>query len=117
MTGLFDLLNNMKESETSLASAKQFVENEIRTERITKDDIFWDFDEARKLGHDHDIRMDIFNQASDVTMEKIRVFFSENIQDRNYTIMLLGDVDEIDKDMLAEFGQVEYLTLEDVFGY
>ena len=35
----------------------------------------------------------------------------------DYTILVLGNKDELNINALKEYGEVKFLTLEDVFGY
>ena len=35
----------------------------------------------------------------------------------DYTILVLGNKDELNIDALKEYGDVKFLSLEDVFGY
>ena len=66
---------------------------------------------------DKDYRQDIYTQVPEMTMDDLRVFFDEYIKDKKYTILVLGDVNKLDFDVLKSYGIVKQLSLEEVFGY
>lgn len=117
MTGITELLNAMPESDVLLASSKDAVMKKIQTERITKSRILFEYERARKLGLQHDMRQDIFDNIPHLHMKDVKSFHERHFKDNHYTILVLGDTDEIDIHALSEFGDVKLLTLEDIFGY
>ena len=50
-------------------------------------------------------------------MDDLQAFHNEHISGNEYTILVLGNKEELDIDALEEYGEVKFLTLEDVFGY
>ncbi len=117
MTGITELLNNMPESEVLLASSKDAVMKRIQTERITKSRILFEYERARKLGIQHDMRKDIFDNVPHLHMQDVKSFHEKYFKNNHYTILVLGNTDKIDLHALSEFGAVKLLTLEDIFGY
>jgi predicted Zn-dependent peptidase len=117
MVGLFELLNNMPVSENTFNSAKESVVQKINTERITKAGILNSYLAAQKLGVDHDLRKDVYEKAIQMSIGDIQKFQLENIKNSKYTILVLGDVNKLDKNVLEKYGSVETLSLEEIFGY
>jgi predicted Zn-dependent peptidase len=117
MTGLFQLLNDMPESEITYNSAKDNLIQKFNTERVTKTGVLNSYLSAQKLGLDHDIRKDIYDKASTLTLDDIKKFQADNIKDSKYTILVLGDKSKLDIATLQKYGTVKYLTLEEIFGY
>jgi predicted Zn-dependent peptidase len=117
MKGMFDLLNNMPESEKSLNSAKVAILKQIRTERITKSDILFGYLNSEKMGIDHDIRIDIYNKVPGMNMSDLKDFQSKLIKNRKYCILVLGKKDKLDITTLQKYGKIEYLDLKTIFGY
>jgi len=117
MAGMFELLNDMPESELSFNAAKESVEQKIRTERITKSNILLSYERNRKLGIDYDYRKDIFEQAPQLTLPDIKAFHNKYMKDKKYNIMVLGDKESLDLKTLEKYGKVTFLSLNDVFGY
>jgi len=114
MTGLF---NNMPESEKALNSSKDAIINKIRTERITKAQVLFNYISAKKFGLAYDIRKDVFAKVPAMTFADLKAFQQKYIKDKNFTIMVMGKQPEMDVKTLSTYGQVKSLELKDVFGY
>ena len=114
---MFALFNNMPEAENNFESAREGLLNKIRTERITKLGLISSYLEARKMGYDHDIRKDVFEQAPKITFADLKKFDINYLKDKKFNIMVLGNTEKLDKKVLESYGPVTILKLEDVFGY
>ncbi len=117
MIGMNDLLTNMPEAESNMKNAKESIEQKIRTERFTKSMVIDEYLRAKKLGLDYDIRKDLFDVVENFDMTNLKDFHDSYIAKGDRVIIVLGKKDELDLNVLANYGEVEYLTLEDVFGY
>ena len=117
LAGLMEFLNDMPASDITYNSAKDNLIQKINTERITKAGILMSYLAAQKLGIDYDIRRDVYNKVQSMSIEDIKKFQNENVKDSKYTILVLGDKNKLDIKTLEKYGKVEYLTLEEVFGY
>ena len=117
MIGMNELLNDLPKVDANLENAKDAVIQKIRTERITKDDILFSYESAKRLGYQYDMRKDIFNNIENYSMEDIVSFHNNHMSGNDYTILVLGSKDELDVEALRQYGPVKFLSLEDVFGY
>ncbi len=117
LNGLNDLLNNMPESEKSFKLAKESVIQKLRTERITKAGVLWNYENAKKMGLDYDIRRDVFNKVPTLTFKDVKEFQEKTLKNKPHTFLILGDKKDIDFNALSKYGKVTYLTLEEIFGY
>lgn len=117
IAGLYELLVNLPSSEITFNSAKENLRQKLNTERITRGGILNSYLAAQKLGLDHDIRKDVYEKFSSISIDDIQKFQSENVKDSKYTILVLGDKNKLDIKTLEKYGNVKYLTLEEVFGY
>ena len=117
MTGMNDLLINMPEAESNMNNAKESIEQKIRTERFTKSRIIDEYLRAKKLGINYDIRKDLYDVVETFDMNTLKGFHDAYIAQGTRVIIVLGKKEDIDLDILANYGEVEHLTLEDVFGY
>lgn len=117
MIGMNELLNELPQVDANLENAKDAVIQKIRTERITKDNVLFSFESAKRLGYEYDMRQDIFNNIDDYSMEEIVSFHNNHMSGNDYTILVLGSKDELDLEALRQYGPVKFLSLEDVFGY
>ena len=117
MNSMFDILNNMPESEINFDAAKSSLLNQIQTTRITKTSILFSMLNAKKLGLDFDIRKEIYDEVPKLTMKDVADFQKENVKGRKYTILVLGDKEKVNMDVLAKYGNVKTLDVKEIFGY
>ena len=50
-------------------------------------------------------------------MNDIKSFHNEFISGNEYTILVLGNKKDLDLNALKEYGEIKFLSLEEVFGY
>lgn len=117
MKGLSALLNDMPKADGSYYSAKESVLQEMRTQRITKGDILFNYLGAQDLQLSTDIRKDIFEKVQGYTFDDIKKFQETNIKGQPTTILVLGKKDNLDMKVLEKYGTVKVLTLSEIFGY
>lgn len=117
MAGMMSLLNNVPKSDISFGAAKEAILQNIRTERINKADILFDYLHAEKFGLKTDIRKDIYARVATMTYDDVKKFQDEKIKNKPASILVLGKKDLLDIKTLEKYGTVKYLTLKDVFGY
>ncbi len=117
MSGMSNLLNNMPESERSFNTAREAIEEKIRTERITKSSILFNYERARKLGYGYDIRKDVFSQVQKMKFDDLKSFQEKYLKDKNYHVLVLGNRNQLDMSTLEQYGEVHFLALEEIFGY
>jgi len=115
--GMYDLLNNMPASEKNFNNAKDAVVEKIRTERITKSAILFNYEKAKKMGLTYDIRKDVYEKAPKLSLDDIKAFQQKYLKDKNYTLLILGKKENLNMDALKKYGDIYYLTLKDIFGY
>jgi len=117
MKGMFELMNDLPKSDVTFNTSKNSIIQQIETERITNANILFNYLNAQKLELNEDIRKQIYDNVSNLTFEDIKTFHNQNVKDSKYTIMVLGNRDKLDMETLQKYGKVEFLTLDDIFGY
>jgi predicted Zn-dependent peptidase len=117
MKGLSDLLNDMPKAEASFNAAKESVIQEMRTQRITKADVLFNYLEAEELGNAVDIRKEIFDKIPTLNFESVKNFHITKIKGKPTTVLVLGKKDNLDLKVLEKYGTVKFLSLKEVFGY
>lgn len=111
------MLMNMPVSVESFNLSKENVLNRIRTRRITKENVLWNYDYYKRLGVDHDLNKDIFEQVPTMTMEDLQKFQENYIKGKKYNYCILGNEKEVDMKLISGLGKMHRLTLEELFGY
>ncbi|MBT6013209.1 MAG: insulinase family protein [Flavobacteriales bacterium] len=117
MDGMLELLSIMPVAETNMENAREGIVQKIRTERLTKSQVLSEFEKANKMGIDYDIRKDVYSQVQDFTMNDLQNFHQSHINTENKVIMILGSKDELDLESIKKYGEIKFLSLEEVFGY
>lgn len=117
MKGLSDLLNEMPKAESSFSASKEMILQEMRTQRINRAQILFNYLEAQELGLKGDIRKDIYEKVQQYSFDDIRQFHESYIKGKPATVLVLGKKQSLDTNVLASFGKVKFLTLEELFGY
>lgn len=117
MKAMQKLLVDFPKSEGGFEVAKNSILNQIESERITKANILFNYESARKRGLNYDIRKDIYDQTQKFTLDDVVKFQKEYVQGKNYNVVLIGNKEKINFKELAPYGKVQELTLDEIFGY
>ena len=117
MLGISELLDEMPEAESNMRNAQEAIEQQIRTERITKSKVLSEYEKASKLGIHHDIRKDLYEAVKNFDMSTLKEFHNSHISNGTRVVLVLGPKDNLDLNTLKQFGEIQHLTLEEVFGY
>ncbi|MCR9183059.1 MAG: insulinase family protein, partial [Flavobacteriaceae bacterium] len=114
---MMELMNNMPEAQEQFNNAKDATLKQIAAERITKTNIFWSYERLNRQGIDYDIREEMYNTIQDMTLADLKSFFDENIKDGNYTVMVIGNKNDVDMNVLRKMGTVEEIDLDYLFNF
>jgi len=117
MNAMMGLMDDMPLSELSFNIAKESILSKLESERITKSSILWNYERAKNLGLDYDIRKNIYSKIPDLTIDDLGAFFYSKIKSRNSVTVLMGDRNKIDFGDLEKYGKITELSLENIFGY
>lgn len=112
-----EIINDMPESQRSFDLAKEGLDARLRTDRIIKDNIAWNYINALDMGDDHDTRREVFEALPGMTLEDVVKFQKDKVKGRTYYYCILGDIEDLDMDSLSKLGKVVVLTPEQIFGY
>lgn len=113
-----ELYNDMPQSEKGLELAKISLISDLRTSRDQKTDKIFRYLTDKKYGYTEDSRKVMYEAIPGITMEDIVKFQAEKIKGHPQTYIILGKESDFDFDLLErEFGKVEKLTTEEIFGY
>ncbi|MNW07083.1 hypothetical protein D3C71_2036190 [compost metagenome] len=91
--------------------------NVIETDRISKDGIIASYFANKKLGIDHDGRIDEYNELKPLTFTDIKAFHTNNVANKPYNYCIVASEKKVKLEDMQKFGTVNKLTLEQIFGY
>lgn len=117
LNGLFALLNEMPKSQSSFDAAKESILQEIRTQRITKAAILFDYVAAKDLGNTIDMRKPVFEKVQNLGFDDIKAFHESLIKNKATTLLVLAKKENLDLKVLEKYGEVKFLSLTELFGY
>jgi len=117
LKAFFELMDNMPDAEKSFDLAKSSILQSMRTERVTKSDILFNYESAKRLGLDYDIRQDIYKQIPELKFADVKAFQEKYVKGKPQVILVLGPEKSLDFKMLKKYGKVKKLKLKEVFGY
>jgi predicted Zn-dependent peptidase len=112
-----ELFNEMPQSELAFESAKEALRTQIATSRITKMNIIWRYLSNQKLCIDYDMRKQLYDAIPTFSINDIATFNKEYIKEKPKTYLVLSKEEETDFEALEKYGEVQKLTLEEIFGY
>lgn len=112
-----DIINNMPESEAAFSIAKESLIARLRTQRKTGAEVLYDYIECRDLGLKEPTDKAMFETVQNLTLEDVKATQAEWVKNRNYSYGILGDIKDLDVDYLKTLGNVEVVSLSDIFGY
>jgi predicted Zn-dependent peptidase len=117
LDGISALMEELPKSPELFSSAKNGILQKIRTERLTKSEILFAYEEAGKLGISHDIRKDIYEKAASMDLKDVDLFHAAHFRNKNHIMLVLGKRKNLDMDVLKKYGEVTFLSLDQIFGY
>lgn len=112
-----EILNNMPQSEAAFQIAKDAVIKQIASQRTTKFSVLNAYLMAKRLGLDYDLNEKTYNALPSLRLQDIVDFEKQNMANKPYRYIILGDEKELDIKALEHIAPIRRLTLEEVFGY
>ncbi|HPS84505.1 MAG TPA: insulinase family protein, partial [Bacteroidales bacterium] len=112
-----ELMNAMPESENAFNLAKDGIVKQIRTDRTTRDDILWKYEDYKKIGVKQDLNKETFEKVPSMTMDDLKKFQAAYLKDKPHTFLILGDRKSLPLKMLKKYGKVKEVKIETLFGY
>lgn len=117
ITAMNELISDLPVSESGFALSKASVINRLETSRITNDGIIRAYFADKKLGYASDSRKAQYETMQSLTLDEIRNFHKQKLSGRPYNYCVLGAEKNVNHNTLKKYGEVNELTLEQIFGY
>jgi predicted Zn-dependent peptidase len=117
MKAMMGLIQDFPRSENGFEVARNSLMNQLESERITKTNILFNYETAKRRGLDHDVRKDVYEQIQNMTIEDVSKFQEDFIKGRKFNVVLVGDQKKLNLKDLQKYGAVKELTLDELFGY
>ena len=111
------IINDMPVSQPAFDVAKSAIITRLCSSRLTGDAVLWDYRAARELGLDEPLDKTLYGKVQGLTLDDVISIQEQWVKGRTYDYAVLGRIDDLDMDYLKTLGDVEVLSLEDIFGY
>ncbi|MBM6499043.1 M16 family metallopeptidase [Flavobacterium macrobrachii] len=111
------LLSEMPKIEKQFDNAKESSLKQMASSRIIKANIYFNQLNLKKLGIDYDIRKDIYKSIQGLTLKTTDDFFNKEVKTKKYNTAIIGKKESLDFEALKKLGQIEEVTLDEIFNY
>ena len=112
-----ELLNDLPSVENNMLNARSELKKDIETQRITQDDIIYNYIAAEKRGLDYDIRKTVYENADKLTYADLKKFHDDNMANKPYDYCVVASAKKVNMDDMQKIGTVKTIALADIFGY
>lgn len=117
LEGIGALMQELPRSPELFTSAKEGILQKIATERLTRTEVLFNHEEAKRLGLDHDIRKDIYSQVPAFSLDDLERFHRNHFREKKQVLLVLGKRENLDMETLSRYGKVKELSIDEIFGY
>ena len=111
------IINDMPVSQPAFDIAKQSIIARLCSSRTVGEAVLWNYRAMRELGLDEPIEKMLYDKVQGLTLDDVISTQEQWVKGRTYDYAVLGRIDDLDTDYLETLGDVEVLSLEDIFGY
>ena len=111
------VVEDMPEVEEKFDSSKKSALKKIAAQRITKSNIFWNYERLKRRGIDYDIRKDMYESIQNMTLQDLSTFFDQNVKQGEYTALVIGKKSDLDLNALKKMGDVKEMDIDYLFNY
>jgi predicted Zn-dependent peptidase len=111
------LLTTMPESEKGVIDAKNNMRKSIETERITQDDILFNYLAAQRLGLNYDARKETFDSLDKLNFAQINAFHDEALKGKPYAYCIVASEKRVSDADLKKYGELIKPDMKTLFGY
>jgi len=111
------ILNDMPQSDNGLQVAKDGLLKRLASIRATKFALINKWLQAQDLGIDYDLNKVIYEKVPALTMQDIADFARQQIANKTYRYIILGNEHDLDMKALGEIGPIRRVSTTEIFGY
>lgn len=111
------LLKTLPIESTAVENSKNTLISNLNAERIQREDYISRYLRNKKRGFTHDIRKDTYQKLQQVKASNLQAIHQQYLSGQPYTYLVIGAKDKVDMKYLSQYGEVEEISLEEIFGY
>lgn len=114
---LLEIIENMPVIPSQIETARHTILRQMESERLPPRNIYWEAVASRDLGFNHNLAPQLYEAMQQTNEQALSDFHQRYIKGRAYHFIVMGNKQQVNLDYLANFGAVQELTMEQVFGY
>ncbi|MGR3854348.1 M16 family metallopeptidase [Chryseobacterium indologenes] len=114
---LNELMKELPEVPIQFENARNAALKQIASTRVTRENIFFNTLDLKKLNIYHDFRKDIYEQIQGLTFEDLKEFYKRRIQSVHFNTAIIGKKENLDMDAVNKMGTFKEVSLKDIFGH
>jgi len=112
-----DLLTEMPIIDNQIEAARNSIMKRIASDRKIKDQKYFFYLSNLKKGMNYDSRKDTYDYIKTAKQDDLVNFFESKIKGNTYTLMIMGNKEDLDLESLKKYGAITEISLEELFGY
>lgn len=111
------IMDTFPQSQGAFDIARQSLTKKLQSQRTLRENVLFAYRNAVRRGIDYDIDERIYNALPSMKLEDVVRFEQQNIANKPFRYIILGDEKELDMKALENLGPIKRLSTEDIFGY
>ena len=112
-----EILDTIPQNEANFNLAKQSLQKQLASMRVTKMNIINSYINAKERGLDYDINRSIYNALPSITLNDIVNYEKQNMANKPYRYIILGDEKNLNMNALEKIAPIQRISTKDIFGY
>ena len=112
-----EIVDTMPQNQAAFDLAKQSLIKSLQRARTTKFDVISSYLFYKNQGIDFDLNKLIYEKLPSLTLQDIVKFEQENMVNKPYRMMILGNEKELDMKSLEKIAPIKRLSQKEIFGY
>ena len=112
-----EIVDTMPQNQAAFDLAKQSLIKSLQSARTTKFGVISSYLFYKNQGIDYDLNKLIYEKLPSLTLQDIVKFEQENMVNKPYRMMILGNEKELDMKSLEKIAPIKRLSQKEIFGY
>ena len=112
-----EIVDTMPKNQAAFDLAKNSLIKRLQSARTTKFDVISSYLFYKNQGIDFDLNKFIYEKLPSLTLQDIVKFEQENMVNKPYRMMILGNEKELDMKSLEKIAPIKRLSQKEIFGY
>lgn len=114
---LNELMEELPEVPIQFENARNAALKQIASTRVSRENVFFNTLNLKKLNIYHDFRKNIYEQIQNLKFEDLKEFYKTRIQSVHFNTAIIGKKENLDMDAVNKMGTFKEVSLKDIFGH